>query len=57
MSKAKAKKDTEKTKQNGPGKKVTIQEKAPPKEIELPGNKSVVGFAIRVGQGKDTKKV
>ena len=28
----------------------------PSKEIELPGNVAVVGFAIRVGKGKDTKK-
>ena len=28
----------------------------PPKEIDLTGNQAIVGFAIRVGKGKDTKK-
>ncbi len=35
---------------------MTIQEKVPSKEIALPPNKAVVGFSVRVGQGKDRKK-
>ena len=52
--KIKTKKTGAKLQQKGRKKKVTI---APPrKEIELPGKMAVVGFAIRVGKGKDTKK-
>lgn len=47
-------KAVEKVKHKGEKKKVTI---APPrKEVELPGNMAVVGFTIRVGKGRDTKK-
>ena len=44
----------EKLQQKGGGKKVTIATAR--KEIKLPGDKAVVGFAIGVGKGRDTKK-
>ena len=53
-SKIKAMEAAEKTKQNRTRKKVTIQPIR--KEFEFPGNVTVVGFAIRAGKGKDTKK-